>query len=243
MLPNIIIVCGINRSGSTWTYQICKELLESHSMLDLGYVKYDQLEEIIDNVEFSDYEHVLLKMHVHSEYIKGLRSKYRIYFIYTHRDIRACIYSIMKKTKKRFDEVQAMPFIDRGIMSYSTWLSYNNVLKLSYNEIIGTGDQCVKKVMEFLNVNADYSKISLKYSLPEQKKRISRYKSSPIGLFKSALTKLRIRPSGMDPNSLLHLNHINSNSPDEWKEHLTVRQSEYVVKKYEEWYATLEYFS
>lgn len=236
----IIICCGINRSGSTWSYQVVKELLDtSNSFLDAGFVhpsEDDKLKSIL--ADSSTYK--LIKMHQYSDLLDGYKNQIKC--IYTHRDLRGCIHSLMKKGGKTFENIINVPFLKGSINSFDHWKSYP-ILYVDFNDILNNSDKAVGQMNEFIGkpVNEKLvTAISENLRKENQIKRVNNYKKTLEGRFKSLKMKLRIENNAKEEKSLLHLNHFQSNDTFQWKKDLSIFQSDIIFENYKEW---MEFFN
>lgn len=240
MAKDIVICCGINRSGSTWVYQVMQELYQGKKVVDLGFIDDDflSLKEAVAEPDVI----ILAKMHNHPEGLKSFLKEQSVKLIYSHRDLRACILSLMKKTDKPFEKVYKMPFFEEAVFSLNDWQSYEDITYVDYKEIRNNGSKAVNQIADFLNVeDVNIEQITEKFSLESQKKRIKTYKRSPKVMFKILLHKLRLAPMPKDENSLLHFNHIQSGSIEEWKAIYSDEQSAIVLDTYREWMNYFQY--
>lgn len=238
---NLIICCGINRSGSTWVYQVIQELFADKKVKDLGFVDNEFLS-LQEAIKSADNKIILAKMHNHPEGLKPYISGHNVKLIYSHRDLRACILSLMKKTGKPFEKIYSMPFFHEAVFSLNDWQSYDKISYVDYKAIRGDSEKAVKQIAEFLDVkSANTRQITDKFSMESQKKRINTYRKSPKVIFQILLHKLRLAPMPKDGNSLLHFNHIQSGSIEEWKKIYSEEQSEIVKRTYSEWMSFFKY--
>lgn len=240
MSKEIIICCGINRSGSTWVYQVMQELFAGKKVKDLGFVDNEFLS--LQEAVKEDTNIILAKMHNHPEGLKLFLSDHQVKLVYSHRDLRACILSLMKKTDKPFDKVYTMPFFREAVFSLSDWQSYNKISYVDYKAIRGDSERAIKQIADFLQIKGtNTQKIKDKFSIESQKKRIKTYRKSPKVMFKILLHKLKLAPMPKDENSLLHFNHIQSGSIEEWKKVYSDEQSNIVKTTYSEWMNFFKY--
>lgn len=240
MSKEIIICCGINRSGSTWVYQVMQELFAGKKVKDLGFVDNDFLD--LKEAVKGDNSIILAKMHNHPKGLKNFLSNHQVRLVYSHRDLRACILSLMKKTDKPFDKVCKMPFFQEAVFSLKDWQSYETISYVDYKLIRGDSEKAVQQIADYLNVKeANITQITNKYSMESQKKRINTYKKSPKVMLQILLHKLRLTSLPKDEKSLLHFNHIQSGSIEEWKNVYNIEQSEAVKNTYSEWMNFFKY--
>lgn len=231
----LIICCGMNRSGSTWSYQVCQELLLNKNSIDLGFVLPEELENVLQTKP-STQDYILAKMHVYSDYLKTITNQYNLKFVYTHRDLRGCIYSIMKKNGKTLNDVISYPFMIDAIESLPSWSSFKDVLFVNYIDIINNNPEVIKSMANLLSVrNIQENVIVSKFSRDMQLQRLSKFSKTPKGIVGNILTTLRLRPFVKDEESLLHNNHFNSLKSDEWKDGLTVRESDMIKYRFQDW--------
>ncbi len=238
-MKKIFICCGINRSGSTWVYQIMQEALSKKSLADIGFVDKD-FTKVYDALESSS-EIILFKMHSFSNELVSLFEEYDYDLIYSHRDLRACMYSLMQKTDKSFEEVLAMPFFNESVNSFSKWKKYSP-LYLSYDMIMNDNIKAVNLIFDRLGyTSSDLDKVVEKYSMKSQQKRIQEFNNTPSVRLKILLHRLRLKPMPKNEKNLLHFNHIQNGSIDKWKSVFTVLHSEMVESRFDYWMKFFKY--
>lgn len=236
----VIICCGINRSGSTWVYQVMQELNKEKEVTDLGFIDSDltSLEEAITSGD----EIILVKMHNHTSSLKDKLDGQNVKLIYSHRDLRGSVLSLMKKTSKPFEKVYLLPFFKDAVESLSDWQSYGDIHYIDYRDIKLNGSETVRGIASYLEQPENQADtIADKFSMKNQKKRINNYRKSPKVMWQIVLHKLRLRPMPKDEKSLLHFNHIQSGQLEEWREVLNEEQSQLILSTYMEWMTFFSY--
>lgn len=231
----------MNRSGSTWSYQVCKEILKNQVVFDMGFVQEGKLNEVIEKMDLDSYGYLLIKMHKYDPYLQTLTKQHDIKSIYTHRDLRGCLYSLMKKTGKPFDEFFTAKFFVESVESLSNWNELNSILYIDYSDITEKGEQSTNAIAEFLKLNSNSKKIAQLFTRENQAKRLREYKATPAGFIKNLLVQFKVLPFANQKDTLLHTNHLNSQTVDEWKNTITVSQSEQVQHKFKDWMSFFNY--
>lgn len=242
---NVIICCGVNRSGSTWTYQVVKAILKTKniSFTDLSFLDATDSSDISKAIS-SDNDLVVVKMHEYSDNLKSIKNKNNFKLIYSHRDIRDIVLSLHRKTNKTFDEITKMPYLNNSVKSYEYWRELDDFLPVSYHDIESNSKKAIDEISNHLLINLNDSQrldISEEFSKEMQKKRIRKSKSSINGMFKLVLQKLNLDLNARDNDSLLHFNHIQSGQIDEWKTMMSYSQAQEIYEKFKDWMTHLNY--
>jgi hypothetical protein len=239
----LIICCAVNRSGSTWTYQLVKELLKESSYTDLSYLDVSESNKIIDALKHSKLP-VVVKMHYYAPQFDSLEEIKNARLIYSHRDIRDIIVSLSRKTNRPAADIVDMPFLEKAIDCYPDWSKHQGYLPIDYTLIRNKPSKAVMKIANHINCNIPTERaveIAEKLSLENQKKRIAKMRSTLKGGILALLQRANILHGAKDRDTLLHYNHIQSGEVNEWKKVLTYEESERIVEKYKNWMKELGY--
>ena len=239
----LIICCGVNRSGSTWTYQVIKELLKDESYTDLSFIYASEANKITDALKQSKLP-VVVKMHTYAPLLDSLEEMDYAKLIYSHRDVRDIILSISRKSKRSIDDTINMPFIKDSIESYSDWCKHSCFKPISYTTIRNEPSIAVMQIANHINLDISKEKgieIAEKLSFKNQKKYIANMRSSLKGRFLAILQNFRLLNVARDKDSLLHYNHIQSGEVDEWKAVMSYKQAEEIYDKYSDWMMSFNY--
>lgn len=232
-MNNKIIICnGINRSGSTWSYLIAKELLSNQKFVDLGYLEGEELAKI-DN--HTNGEPILLKTHYYDDKLLKYQN---LKLIYTHRDMRGIYVSLMKKNEVGFERVHSYEFLERAVDDYSSWTEVGDILKVSYDGIVSKTTEEVLNIAHYLEINIareEAEKIAADYSIENNKERIRESRKGLIPKIKILLNKIGILKNVKNENTLLHINHITDSRDNNWSSILSDKQLEAIIKKYADW--------
>lgn len=239
----LIICCGINRSGSTWTYQVVKELLKDKTYTDLSYVDILESDKITEALKYSKLP-VVIKMHNYAPLLDSLEEMNNAKLIYSHRDIRDIVISISRKSNRPVADIINTSFLENAVNCYPDWSKHQGYIPIDYTLIRTEPSKVVMKIADHINCNISNIKgeeIAEKLSLENQKKRIAKNRSTLKGSILALLQRTKIIHNAKDKESLLHYNHIQSGEVDEWKKVLTYEESERIVEKYKSWMKKLGY--
>jgi hypothetical protein len=232
MNDHVIICNGINRSGSTWSYLIVKELLSDQDFVDLGYLEGKELARI-DQQENG--KPILLKTHYYNE---KLREYPHLKLIYTHRDMRGIYVSLMKKNEAAFEQVHGYDFLERAAQDYTAWIQAGEMLKVPYEGIIYSTAEEVNRIADYLDIPISEEKagaIAQEYSIENNIERIRESRKGFISKLKIVLNKLGILNNVKNESTLLHVNHITDARDNNWSTVLTDTQVDQIVRKYTDW--------
>ena len=219
-----IVICGVQRSGSTLIFNYTKEILNyKNNNIDTFFSDDRKYKNILE----SEYSGLLKKTHSYSSYIaKRIRKKQSI-GIFTYRDIRDVLVSAIQKG---------------WISSPDDWISNNrlkiimhnaimlskvpNMLIFSYSDLINNPEKIISKISERMDYRLRNSKIDTiidKYSINNVK---SRMKQIPTD------KKLNY----MDQ---FHKNHIADAKTGKWKNFFSKKDIDTINKYCKEY---LDYF-
>jgi len=239
----LIICCGVNRSGSTWTYQVVKKLLKDKTYTDLSYVDISESDKITEALKHSELP-VVVKMHYYAPLFDSLEEIKTAKLIYSHRDIRGIVVSLSQKTNRSAADIIDMPYLKKAIACHPDWSKHLGYLPIDYTLIRNEPYIAVAKIANHMNYDVPPERameIAEKLSLENQKKYIAKKRSSVKGRVLSLLQKVNILHGAKVKDSLLHYNHFQSGEIDEWKKVLTFDETEKIIDKYRNWMKKLGY--
>ena len=238
--PQLILCCGINRSGSTWVYQILQGLLKGEKTIDVGFIG-DDISPLIEAIE-NNPRFIIGKLHEYPKAIEKLLEKHDNQLFYSHRDLRGCIVSLMNKTNSSFEKVFEMPFFSNAVADFALWSKWNNNAFIAYDDIRYRPMIAAQIIGDNLKVNLDrIPNLVDELSFDKQRKRIKSFNSSPKTVLLKLMYKIRLVKMPKDEDSLLHYNHIQSGGSKDWEQTLTKSQSEKVKERYKDWMTTFRY--
>jgi hypothetical protein len=211
---------GMMRSGSTVQYQITRELVvRSGAGRGVGWIEPDKFP--ITRDQYKDHEITQLLV-VKSHYVPAgavpLLQEMQAVVVYSFRDIRDVVVSLMHKMHKSFWRIFLLTdYVRMNLKAYYQWTSYNQTLVSEYGAMTEDLTREVMRIANHLAINVDdltIRDIANRYSLGNQVRRIKDFDYESSGV---ALT----RDHKYHPDLLLHNDHIHSGKTGQWKTDLT----------------------
>lgn len=200
--PKDIIVCGMQRSGSTMLFNLVRNLvnlsnneINTFFETDFGY----------NNILKIDHHSLIKKTHNFSPYIAKQIKRKKIIAFFTHRDIRDVMVSVIQKGwVKNIDE-----WIENGRLKAIAnnailWAKTKNMIVLSYTDLMQNREKCVQTIAETLNIKLTSEQISPIIN------------SSNIEQVREQIKDMA-RNSKINTESQLHHNHIADAETGKWK--------------------------
>ncbi len=228
--------CGMYRSGSTLQYQLTARLVEEAGMgKRVEWAKPEQFPRVSEKM--ADYQGLkVFKCHICTDEIMAQFKKQNALGLYVFRDIREVVASTLRKKYKgkkneKFQGDFKKNLIERSLENYYKWTSLNNVLVSKYEEMILDLTKEAKRIAHHIGVSLPeekYLEISEDLSLDKQIQRIEAYKKTVPG------TELSPK-NVINPDTLLHTDHITSGETDNWRHELAREQIKLIEEKAGDW--------
>lgn len=229
-----VFCCGMKRSGSTLQYQITKEIVESAGVgKAIGGVYRSTFNDVYDKYAEDD-GLLVVKCHDYFSDMQRLSDAQKVKAIYSYRDIRDVIVSMLNATDQSFWHLMRAGFVERMLNNYQHWTTMQDVMVTQYENMVADVPAEVSKIARFLEISLDEQTskdIAERYELKRQKERIEK------GNFPVTETG-RIKP---DPQSLLLHRHINSGASEQWRHALTAMQIGLIEDIAEQWMIAHKY--
>jgi len=219
-----IVLCnGMPRSASTWSFNVCRRLVQELFPQDSLYSGYhENLAEILGSLD-GRYDHLVLKCHTLDEKGRELCASGKAFAVYTHRDPFDAIYSSMVMFKVSFDEALA---------SLPTSLRLLEFHRRNPTSYVVPYDRIRNAPLEAISAIARHLRLVVPDELVQ---RIAR-ETSPdaIAAIADQVSEergaVRTPRSAYDPETLVHRNHIRNGSSGYGRELLSEEQQERVMK-------------
>lgn len=201
----IILCTGMFRSGSTWSFNIVKSIIEINHENKSIFSEYNEsLQSTI--VEHSmEFDNLVIKCHKIDTFGKGMIKHGCTKVIYTYREPLEALTSLMQKFNFTF--ALALDSIKESLELMQFQKKYSNVLILSYNEIISKSESSIKKITQHLD--AELTDDAIRELAIEFNKDNVKKNSNKIS--KSDKNTIDVGFSIYDKTSLFHKNHIREN--------------------------------
>lgn len=229
-----VICCGMPRSGSTLQYQVVTHLVEARG-IGQGIGFFDRAHFEVAESEYIPGQIKVVKCHEYIPRALELAEEGRAVGVYSQRDMRDVVVSVMNQSNKSFSEVASRSRLRNLVEQSHSWKKMSPLLVSRYENLYRKLDVEIRRIAEFLKLRVSESEIEelvTTYSISTQKKRILEISSqnlSPSGF------------GGYDPKSQLHQGHIQSAKLDRWKTELSKMQAAYIECYLGQWLLSEQY--
>jgi hypothetical protein len=232
MVSPIIICNGVIRSGSTWSFNVCRllgQLLARQRGEKFGsiYLEEPRLTQFLE-VEIPLKDGVgVIKCHALGpmalEWIRTGKAK----AVCTFRDPRDCVASDMSFWGKGFEE--SVGRVWDGLRTLASYDDFGRTLFVRYEEMMHDRPWQIRQIAAYLNIPVDQKEVAWIDSITN------------IQCSRSIVGELPKRKEGVDTVlgshrrdrvTLLHDNHISSGKAGRWKEDLTAEQGQFLIDKF-----------
>ena len=232
-----VFCSGMMRSGSTLQYQIAKTLIEEAGRGEgVGSCVPGRFRELLRRHPGPNRVHVV-KSH---RYVPTAHRRLRegdARSIYIYRDLRDVVVSMMHKESKTFRQLMDEGFVHDLLRDDAVWSARPNTLVSVYEEVIADVRSEVARIAEFLDIEVDavtLDRIAEEHSLARQNERLERFDFGEAGVAEG-------RANLVDPETLLHHNHVRSGAAGQWVEELSSEQVAEVEAIAGDWLAARGY--
>lgn len=215
-----IFCAGMMRSGSTLQYQIAKTVVEGAGRgIGAGSCVPGRFRELLDRYDDAGQLRVV-KCH---RYLPTARARLRrgeARALYIYRDLRDVVVSMMHKEKRSFRQMMEAGFVQQLLEDDAIWSGQPNTLVSVYQEVTADVAAEVERIAGFLGIEvapSEVERIAAEHSLDRQKRRIEGFDFGQAGVAEG-------RTSLLDPDTLLHHNHVRSGRSGQWSDVLTPEQ-------------------
>jgi hypothetical protein len=229
------------RSGSTFQYNVACELVERYGRgMRLGFVV--GWEYTADGGEQSDYVRVLKSHDGHESFATALREG-RARAIYSFRDLRDVVFSLMHKFQVGFQEIIAPEgWLANCIRNDAFWTNLPNVFSQRYEDIIVQPEATVLGIARFIGLDITERQARLvaeEYSLS---RNIARTQEISQKLREASIDlDDPVNSLARDDHTQLHWNHCRSGEVGTWKDLVTPEQRTALAEICGDWLINREY--
>jgi hypothetical protein len=175
------IICdGMQRSGSTWSFNVAKGLLAHCFPEDEIYSGYEEdIAGFMASVPHAA-KHVVLKSHLLDPVGKALARSGMAKMIYTWRPLPDAAASFLSMFGGDFEHVFLV--ITNSLVVYRFHLRNKNALMVGFDEMMQTPQETIGRIASYLNLDPSRTVITdlaRKQSLEEVRKRLAQIESMP----------------------------------------------------------------
>jgi hypothetical protein len=230
------------RACSTWQYEVIAHLIERHwNGLRLGYLTGEKFS-AFDDVWADRACWSVLKSHEGDPRFASRIAEGRAVAVYSYRDIRDVVFSLMHKRRVRFDTLFRQGMIHQILVNDQFWTSQPGVLCQRYEALIADPVAGVRQLAAHLGVSlaaGEAEAVASEYSF-----QANRQRTETMGL--------RLRAGGVDlddpsntlyydPQTLLHWNHLRQGRPGDWRALASPRERAVLARLCDGWLAAHGY--
>lgn len=236
-----MFVCctGMARSGSTWSYNVCRELLDATGgPVIAGY--YGEGAELDAFVESRGLEgfpgHVLLKFHQPADRLLGMICDGRARNVFTLRDPRDCIRSRMDFEAKPFDD--ALMGVAGNLIMYNLYAGAADTLFVRYEAMSVDPAREVRRIADYLGLapgDDEIHRIAEATGLAAAQQKVD-----GLGARKDAGV-IEVAGRRVDTETCLQTGHIRDGRHGGWREALSTIEKVTANAVLREWLIGLDY--
>jgi hypothetical protein len=213
-----IFVGGMIRSGSTLQFQIVKHLVEGDlGGSSLGFQEASEIDARLAAAESDQGTRFpcVVKSHVCTAGIRERLEQGSAAAFYTYRDIRDIVVSGSRNFRIPVDEFISGRLLDQAIGESYLWTSNPAVSSAAFEFLMGDMAAWIRGMMECLGIAPDEPRVAelvAAYSIDRQRERMK------------AASHTDMQGFSVDPETLLHRDHIDRAAVGGWREVLDADQ-------------------
>jgi Sulfotransferase domain len=245
----IIFIAGMPRSGSMWTYNVCRRLIQAAGMTPWpDSVPLDEAPVIQEALSRPPAPNQFYCIKTHFEVPLG---KPQMRIICNYRDIRDAMLSYMRFMKCPFDKGLAVAKGSMQLTDHYLQKKDPHVLPVSYDELTSHPLDTIRNLADFLSLQvkqSDIEAIAQALSREEVARQLKKLES--VELDNSGSVQNKRAPgeySGAqnfdgsfrvyDHGTGFQTNHISSHEDGEWRDVLTDSEKSALMEVASEWLA------
>ncbi len=167
--PYMVFCSGMPRSASRWSQETCQELEKLRTpedRIDCGYLGENRIsgkgalvvDAFVANAIKKNYNSLIFQSHSFGTRVVKLILSGLAKNIYTYRDPRDSIASIMRKDGCEFEP--AFDFVYSSLMNFELFCGDNNSLLLPFSETINDPISATTKIANYLNFDLTEDQIN-----------------------------------------------------------------------------------
>jgi hypothetical protein len=227
----LILCCGMIRSASTVQYQVVVDLVRRNGLgQSIGFADRQSVSEVLQKLQ-TVVGLAVAKTHEVFPEFDALIQQDLVSLLYTFRDLRAVALSVMRKWEIPFAHVIGRNgWLDTAVESSIHWLSVPGVCASRYEDIVLSLPAEVTKWAAVLGLNitcVQAEELATKYCIQAQQDRIRKMRIQTGEVSEPTVY--------IDPESLLHHNHIIDGSLDGWQAGLEKWQIRQIESRFSKW--------
>lgn len=233
-----VLCCGMHRSGSTLQYQIATKVARFHPNAKvIGWVEGQLETQSRAHLDSPDALYIA-KLHNYDAMVAEFWVKHQPKAIYIYRDIRDVVVSTMHMQSWAFDSLEMTSRVNEVLQNDLHWTRQPGILVSRYEEVMAEGGVAgeVRRIADYVGISlaADQiENIAQAVSFKENKRYIEQFDYENKGV--------QYARTSMDPQSLLHDNHLRSGASGQWQTELSAEEIALVETLAGDWLVTHGY--
>jgi sulfotransferase family protein len=222
-----VFCVGMYRACSTWQYEVASYLVERHRRGEgLGYLTGEEYAALVDQGRHCDSPSwKTVKSHEGSALFAKRLDSGQALALYSYRDLREVVYSLMHKRRLRFEDLLKQGMLHQLLVNDRFWRSRPGVLCQRYEQLVTDPVGGVEAIARFLRLNleaGDAAEVADRFSLQANRLRTQEFARQLIArgvdLDDPSNTQL------CDRRTLLHWNHLRDDRRKAWRDRATPDQ-------------------
>lgn len=244
----IILCTGLIRSASTWSFNVCRLLLEQAGQLSPGQAAVNVLSGYVDgeNLDAALRQQqgaagpVVIKSHFPGSYGMQLIERGEIFNICTLRDPRDCLVSLHAYGEMSFGE--SIQFIQENLRFINAYRSHEKnarTLFIDFDDAVNRSLDSVGRIAGFLQLDlpgAELLETDRQTNLNAAKKIMQ-----DIGQRQGSDSVHQVRNHLADNKTLIHQGHVQDPHNTRWKNSLSAAEQKQVNEAFAPWLVSLGY--
>ncbi len=238
-----LFVCnGVLRSGSTWSYNVCRGLAEELrrqqglTAVESSYLDLQQMESYVARYWQLATGPVVLKSHEPGPLMLSMIRSGQIKAVCTFRDPRDCVSSDLQFMGIGIDKV--LNRIRASFDALSLYQTTDHILLIRYEDMVQNPTRQIRRIALHLGVEANESAID------------SIHAATNIEASKKICEDVRRRPESeiyriadarVDPATRLHENHVRDGKVGRWRTDFPPEQGRWLTEYFSRWLVQLGY--
>jgi len=235
MVWPVVISSGTIRSGSTWSFNVCRllgQLLADRrgESLTSAYLEGQKLDHFLQAEAFLGQGPAVFKAHFIApmalEWIRTGRAK----AVCTIRDPRDCVASDLGFTGQGFDK--SVTRVVKCLGYLKSYLDFGRTLFIRYEEMMNDRLAQIRLIAAHLQIRIDQKEAE---SIDHQTNLVAARKHcQELGKLGDDRTHMVVGTHRRHHVTLLHDNHVDTGKVDRWKEDLTAEQGRHLTQLFRE---------
>jgi hypothetical protein len=239
MRASVVICNGVIRSGSTWSFNVCREMVQEDAIRNRkafgsAYLDAQPLEQFISQPQPPAASAVVKAHGLGPVAMTALRHG-RARAVCTYRDPRDCIASDL--AFMRYPLEIAIKRVGGTLDPIRVYQTTPNILLVRYEDMMTDRFREIRRIADHLGIemNAeDVRRIDANTNMDSSERVCKQMKHQPQKMLKIA-THL------VDPTTHLHENHLNGGTVGRWRQDLSTDQAAYLSEMFSGWLLQLGY--